>query len=144
MTDIPIIEAEIEPIKPDTVLYLCDRKACDNCSYPLCNHTTDISHIGKRRKEIYMTEGVKETACTSCIHRVVCSRMREYLGIIKEIDSCTYCSEDEDNVVAIISKVDWIVMQYPLCKYYLREQKTTGLQNICNSDSDYAQFAEGV
>ena len=35
MTDIPIIEAEIEPIKPDTVLYLCDRKACDNCSYPL-------------------------------------------------------------------------------------------------------------
>ena len=80
-----------------------------------------------------MTEGVKETACTSCIHRVVCSRMREYLGIIKEIDSCTYCSEDEDNVVAIISKVDWIVMQYPLCKYYLREQKTTRLQNICNS-----------
>ena len=100
--------------------------------------------IGKRRKEIYMTEGVKETACTSCIHRVVCSRMREYLGNIKEIDSCTYCSEDEDNVVAIISKVDWIVMQYPLCKYYLREQKTTRLQNICNSDSDYAQFAEGV
>lgn len=100
--------------------------------------------IGKRRKEIYMTEGVKETVCTSCIHRVVCSRMREYLGIIKEIDSCTYCSEDEDNVVAIISKVDWIVMQYPLCKYYLREQKTTRLQNICNSDSDYAQFAEGV
>jgi hypothetical protein len=44
MTDIPIIEAEIEPIKPDTVLYLCDRKACDNCSYSLCNHTTDISH----------------------------------------------------------------------------------------------------
>lgn len=80
----------------------------------------------------------------SKIHRVVCSRMREYLGIIKEIDSCTYCSEDEDNVVAIISKVDWIVMQYPLCKYYLREQKTTRLQNICNSDSDYAQFAEGV
>ena len=48
MTDIPIIEAEIEPIKPDTVLYLCDRKACDNCSYPLCNHTTDISHAFNR------------------------------------------------------------------------------------------------
>lgn len=76
----------------------------------------------------------------------ICDYLEECLfePSIKEIDSCTYCSEDEDNVVAIISKVDWIVMQYPLCKYYLREQKTTRLQNICNSDSDYAQFAEGV
>lgn len=52
MTDIPIIEAEIEPIKPDTVLYLCDRKACDNCSYPLCNHTTDISHAFNFEKNL--------------------------------------------------------------------------------------------
>lgn len=52
MTDIPIIEAEIEPIKPDTVLYLCDRKACDNCSYPLCNHTTDISHAVNFEKNL--------------------------------------------------------------------------------------------
>ena len=44
MTDIPIIEAEIEPIEPDMALYLCDRKACENCAYPLCKHTTDISH----------------------------------------------------------------------------------------------------
>lgn len=44
MTDIPIIEAEIEPIEPDTALYLCDQRLCDNCNYPLCKHTTDISH----------------------------------------------------------------------------------------------------
>lgn len=35
-------------------------------------------------------------------------------------------------------------IQYPLCKYYLREQKTTRLQNICNPDSDYTQFVEEV
>lgn len=26
------------------VVYICDRKQCENCSYPLCEHTTDISH----------------------------------------------------------------------------------------------------
>ena len=25
------------------VLYVCDRRACDQCSHE-CNHTTDISH----------------------------------------------------------------------------------------------------
>lgn len=52
MTDIPIIEAEIEPIKFDTVLYLCDRKACENCVYPLCKHTTDISHAVNFEKNL--------------------------------------------------------------------------------------------
>ena len=37
-------EPNVEPIKPDTVLYLCDRRVCDNCYYPLCKHTTDICH----------------------------------------------------------------------------------------------------
>lgn len=37
-------EPNVEPIKPDTVLYLCDRRACENCAYPLCKHTTDIYH----------------------------------------------------------------------------------------------------
>lgn len=27
------------------VFYICDRKACeDHCSYPLCKHTTDVTH----------------------------------------------------------------------------------------------------
>lgn len=24
--------------------YLCDRKKCEDCSYPDCKHTTDITH----------------------------------------------------------------------------------------------------
>lgn len=32
-------------VKPKAVLYLCDRKRCDDrCRYPNCQHTTDISH----------------------------------------------------------------------------------------------------
>lgn len=30
--------------KCDDVLYLCDRRACNNCSYPKCKHTSDIRH----------------------------------------------------------------------------------------------------
>lgn len=26
------------------VLYLCDRRACENCSYPRCKHTSDVTH----------------------------------------------------------------------------------------------------
>ena len=26
------------------VLYLCDLKQCDKCSFPMCKHTTDIKH----------------------------------------------------------------------------------------------------
>ena len=26
------------------ILYLCDRQACPNCSYPNCEYTTDIRH----------------------------------------------------------------------------------------------------
>lgn len=32
MNDIPE-EPNVEPIKPDTVLYLCDRRACENCAF---------------------------------------------------------------------------------------------------------------
>lgn len=26
------------------ICYICDRKQCPNCSYPLCMHTTDVTH----------------------------------------------------------------------------------------------------
>ena len=27
-----------------SILYICDRKKCDNCSFPECQLTSDISH----------------------------------------------------------------------------------------------------
>ena len=32
-----------EPILP-AVLYRCDRRACDKCTFPECQHTSDITH----------------------------------------------------------------------------------------------------
>lgn len=28
----------------DYILYLCDRRACNSCRYPNCQHTRDIRH----------------------------------------------------------------------------------------------------
>lgn len=39
-------EVEADVITPcgDSVVYLCDRKACSDCSYPDCKHTSSIEH----------------------------------------------------------------------------------------------------
>lgn len=26
------------------ILYICDRKKCEDCSYPICCHTEDVAH----------------------------------------------------------------------------------------------------
>lgn len=37
------------------IFYICDRKACVNCS-PECFHTTDISHAKNFKKDTYKTK----------------------------------------------------------------------------------------
>ena len=37
-------QAEKEQAEGATVLFLCDRKQCRECSYPICSHTTHIEH----------------------------------------------------------------------------------------------------
>lgn len=34
------------------VMYLCDRKRCENCTYPRCKYTTDISHAANFHRTI--------------------------------------------------------------------------------------------
>lgn len=34
------------------VIYICDRKKCEHCSYPKCKHTTDINHAANFKKKI--------------------------------------------------------------------------------------------
>ena len=40
-----------QPIPP-TVLYRCDRRACETCSFPDCQHTPDITHAVDFHKDI--------------------------------------------------------------------------------------------
>lgn len=47
------ILGSIEPVEKEKeeVLYICDRKKCDKCSYPQCRHTFDISHAASFVKD---------------------------------------------------------------------------------------------
>lgn len=33
-----------------TILYICDRQKCIECSYPACQHTSDIDHAVSFKK----------------------------------------------------------------------------------------------
>lgn len=37
-------EEKIEEKETHKILYICDREKCENCSWPVCEHTTDIAH----------------------------------------------------------------------------------------------------
>lgn len=40
-----VLQKEFNIKKGDKkIAFICDRRACDTCSYPNCKHTTDIKH----------------------------------------------------------------------------------------------------
>ena len=43
------------------ILYLCDQRACPNCSYPECEYTTDIRHAINFRRVCDFFKEIDET-----------------------------------------------------------------------------------
>lgn len=39
-----ILPSSILRAKERNILFLCDRKACEKCSYPQCRHTQELEH----------------------------------------------------------------------------------------------------
>lgn len=39
-----ILPSSILRAKERNILFLCDRKACEECSYPQCRHTPELEH----------------------------------------------------------------------------------------------------
>ena len=35
------------------IFYICDRKKCKKCSYPVCKHTDDIEHAVNFEKSVW-------------------------------------------------------------------------------------------
>ena len=66
-----------------------------------------------------MSECVKETKCTSCIHRVVCMHKLEFLRICEAVDSATiYENTDHGYREHPISRYDCFGGVDVKCKYY--------------------------
>lgn len=39
-----LLPNSVSRAKERNILFLCDRKACEKCSYPTCRHTPDLEH----------------------------------------------------------------------------------------------------
>ena len=72
-----------------------------------------------------MNKGVKETFCTKCIHREVCSKKFLYFKIVEALDEC--CAIQGDDIV-LISSIDWITVSHPVCKHY-----ALGTESVCRN-----------
>lgn len=77
---------------PET-LYLCDRKKCENCSYPECKHTTDIHHavfpsVDKKIKHIQKLIDIYQSHFGDCCTCIYHSNNWRVPGFIKDHGAC--------------------------------------------------------
>ena len=42
--EVVILPGSVSRVKEGNILFLCDRKACEKCSYPQCRHTLELEH----------------------------------------------------------------------------------------------------
>ena len=60
-----LLPSSISRAKERNILFLCDRKACEKCSYPQCRHTPELEHarnfapagFTKRTDGVWVTKG---------------------------------------------------------------------------------------
>ena len=67
-----------------------------------------------------MSEGVKETLCTHCIHREVCAYKQDFLDIIKAVEDATIIKDFPDGSASSkkVTCYDFIGGIYLSCKYF--------------------------
>ena len=60
-----------------------------------------------------MDEGVRETLCSSCSHRDVCTHKDDYLNMVKSLQEMFYKFPDNERY--------FIYLRDPDCKFYSKE-----------------------
>lgn len=61
--------------------------------------------------------GAKETLCTECSHRDICSKKDQYLSIVPKIDDITYSGKN-GGIAKLCDSNDFQVDL--ICKHYLK------------------------
>ena len=68
-----------------------------------------------------MDEGVRETLCSSCSHRDVCTHTDNYLNMVKSLQEMFYKFPENER--------DFMYLRDPDCKFYSKESSTP--RQIC-------------
>ena len=94
----------------------------------------------KEEKETVMT-GVKETQCTSCIHREVCKLKNAFLEACDGVANFKYTHQEDDSIVRL-ADVHFIYPVELKCKYYQNlinvRNGAFDVTNLCGTSSSTA------
>ena len=73
-----------------------------------------------------MFEEVKETLCTRCAHREVCTHKQDYLDILKAVENATVTRDTADGKITSkkVIHYDFISGISAGCKYHLNWTET--------------------
>ena len=63
-----------------------------------------------------MDEGVRETLCSSCSHRDVCTHKDDYLNMVKSLQEMFYKFPENER--------EFMYLRDPDCKFYSKESST--------------------
>ena len=63
-----------------------------------------------------MDEGVRETLCSSCSHRDVCTHKDDYLNMVKSLQEMFYKFPENER--------DFMYLRDPDCEFYSKESST--------------------
>ena len=63
-----------------------------------------------------MDEGVRETLCSSCSHRDVCTHKDDYLNMVKSLQETFYKFPENER--------EFMYLRDPDCKFYSKESST--------------------
>lgn len=79
-----------------------------------------------------MTNCVKETLCTSCVHREVCSKKEEYLAAQKAVDDLRI-GATETSTGVYLNSIPWIRPVQLQCTYHMARSTFFGFADSTSS-----------
>ena len=83
------------------ILYLCNRKKCENCSYPTCKHTTDIDYAVsfekneagcyEEQKQAKWIDDAETAHCSNCGSSLLYMPCKNKLAVPTYTPYCYHC-----------------------------------------------------
>ena len=86
-----LLPSGVSRAKERNILFLCDRKACEKCSYPTCRHTPELEHARNfapagftKRTDGVWVEQEDVTIDQDKLEKRLVETMREVMGLETE------------------------------------------------------------
>lgn len=85
-----------------------------------------------------MSNGVKETMCTSCIHLPVCSLKETFLKAQQAVDDACFSEPNYDKttrITYVVNLREWIEPPKLRCRHYIQQQIYRNINSLGGTQS---------